>query len=95
MIRERFRTNYNIFGDNIVGEESESESPFNIQMLQSEHEAYAAPIQVLSESTSMQTESNLFEDRLEQESPFRIIQYPEAQVPLLEDCRKKWLVGSN
>lgn len=35
MTKERFRTDYNIFGNNTMEKaESESESPFNIQMIQ-------------------------------------------------------------
>ena len=67
MVKEPFRPSYNIFGNNnnstVEEEESESVSPFNIQMLQTKQESYTSPIRDLSESTSLQSETNLFEDR--------------------------------
>jgi hypothetical protein len=86
MSKERFRPSYNIFGNNnnstVVKEESESVSPFNIHMLQTKQESYTSPILDLSESISLQSETDLsFESTLEQESPFRMIQYTETQEP--------------
>jgi hypothetical protein len=63
MIRERFRTNHDIFENNT-----------------SKQESYPAYVRNLDESTLLQPETELFEDRLEQESPFRVTQYTEAHV---------------
>ena len=64
MSKERFRPSYNIFGNNnnstvVKEEESESVSPFNIQLLQTKQESYTSPILDLSESISLQSETDL------------------------------------
>ena len=86
MSKERFRPSYNIFGNNnnstvVKEEESESVSPFNIQLLQTKQESYTSPILDLSESISLQSETNFFESASESVSPFRIIQYAEGETP--------------
>ena len=85
MVRERFKTSNNIFGNNEVegsATELESESPFNIHMLHTaKQESYPDYVRNLDESTSLQLETELLEDRLEQESPFKIIQYTEGENP--------------
>ena len=75
MVKDPFRPSYNIFGNNnnstvVKEEESESVSPFNIQLLQTKQESYTSPILDLSESISLQSETNFFESA--SESPHEI-----------------------
>ena len=57
MVRERFKTSNNIFGNNEVegsATELESESPFNIHMLHTaKQESYPDYVRNLDESTSL------------------------------------------
>jgi hypothetical protein len=81
VINERFRTKNNIFANNTI-EGFESETPFNIQVIKStKHKDYSASMLDLGKSVSIQKDPSLFEDTLEQESPFRMIRYTEGETP--------------
>ena len=80
MIRERFRTSHNVFGNNTTEESEADSSPFNIRLLNTTQEFYS-PSEHFNVPTATQTETDHFESTSDQASPFRVIQYTEDETP--------------